>query len=166
MGDVNHEPTMEEILASIKKIIAEDGEDRRHAPSAPRRAPEAKVAEETPDVLELTETIEPEEQPVETSTAEPDLAPNEIETAIDTDIGEPEDPIVSDVAAAASRQALASLSAMKSARGEADAGGEALERVVRDMLRPMLKQWLDANLPAIVERIVAREVARITHEQD
>lgn len=165
MGDVNHEPTMEEILASIKKIIAEDGEDRRHAPAAPRRAAEAKVADETPDVLELTETIEPDEQPVETSAAEPAPAPNEIE-APETNTDESDDPIVSDVAAAASRQALASLSAMKSARGEADAGGEALERVVRDMLRPMLKQWLDANLPAIVERIVAREVARITHEQD
>ena len=44
MGDVNHEPTMEEILASIKKIIAEDGE-------APIAAPDAR-SQRTPPAIE------------------------------------------------------------------------------------------------------------------
>ncbi len=53
-----HEPTMEEILASIRKIISEDSSDSQPAPVAQQptaRAP-APVAEA--DVLELTQEIE------------------------------------------------------------------------------------------------------------
>ena len=66
--------------------------------------------------------------------------------------------------AAASRQSLATLAAM---RQQTEAlGGSVndgpLEAIVRDMLRPMLKQWLDERLPELVEDMVAREMARIT----
>ena len=69
--------------------------------------------------------------------------------------------LLSDDAAAASRQRLASLSALRQ-RSEAPADGGALEAVVREMLRPMLKDWLDQHLPEIVEDLVTREIARIT----
>ena len=64
-------------------------------------------------------------------------------------------------AAAASRERLAALSALRQ-RSEMPADSGALEAVVRDMLRPMLKEWLDEHLPEIVERLVTREIARIT----
>jgi uncharacterized protein len=49
-----HEPTMEEILASIRKIISEDSnEPQPAAAAAPQPAPQAEA-----DVLELTEEIE------------------------------------------------------------------------------------------------------------
>lgn len=127
---------MEEILASIKRVISEDG--KAAAAPAPARGRKAKaIATVAPvpaddDVLELDEPI----------TEGPTL--------------------LSDNAAAASRQRLASLSALRQ-RGEAqvaDAG--ALEAVVRDMLRPMLKDWLDQRLPEIVEELVTREIARLT----
>ena len=37
-----------------------------------------------------------------------------------------------------------------------------LEDLVRDMLRPMLKEWLDANLPHMVERLVRAEIERVS----
>ncbi len=127
MGDVQQDPSMEEILASIKRVIREDA---RPAAAPQRRA---KRTEPPPssddDVLELSGPID-----------------------------EPGPTLVSDDAAAASRQSLAALSSMRGAA--ADTG--ALEAVVRDMLRPMLKDWLDENLPAMVEELVTREIARIT----
>ena len=137
MGDAQPDPSMEEILASIKRVIAEDGRataepattaarGRRIRAAAPVAPPPA-----DDDVLELDEPI----------TEGPTL--------------------LSDNAAAASRERLATLSALRQ-RGEAPADPGALEAVVREMLKPMLKDWLDANLPEIVEQLVAREVARIT----
>jgi cell pole-organizing protein PopZ len=37
-----------------------------------------------------------------------------------------------------------------------------LEDLVRDTLKPMLKAWLDANLPDIVERLVRAEIERVS----
>jgi cell pole-organizing protein PopZ len=61
MSDPQHEPTMEEILASIRKIISEDGPETPAAPapaaaSAPAPSP---VPMEEPDVLELTQVVAP-----------------------------------------------------------------------------------------------------------
>jgi cell pole-organizing protein PopZ len=67
--------------------------------------------------------------------------------------------------AAASRQSLAALAAMRQ-QGDNGLGAPVdegpLEAVVREMLRPMLKDWLDQRLPEMVEDMVAREIARIT----
>jgi len=134
MGDIQQDPSMEEILASIKRVIAEDGRDatRRAATTAarPRRIARAEPAPEE-DVLEL-------DDPVSEASG-----------------------LLSDDAATASRQRLASLSALRQ-RSEAAADGGALEAVVREMLRPVLKDWLDQHLPEIVEDLVTREIARIT----
>jgi len=121
---------MEEILASIKRVIAED---TRAATTAAR--PSRRIARTEPapdeDVLEL-------DDPVSDSSG-----------------------LLSDDAAAASRQRLASLSALRQ-RSDAPADNGALEAVVRDLLRPVLKEWLDQHLPEIVEDLVTREIARIT----
>jgi cell pole-organizing protein PopZ len=134
MGDIQQDPSMEEILASIKRVIAEDGEASRRAASTavarPRRTVRAEPAPEE-DVLELDDPVS-------------------------------EGPgLLSENVAAASRERLASLSALRQ-RSDAPADSGALEAVVRDMLRPMLKDWLDARLPEIVEDLVTREIARIT----
>jgi len=137
MGDAQPDPSMEEILASIKRVIAEDG--RAAAPTAVpargkrlRGAATVAPAPADDDVLELDEPI----------TEGPTL--------------------LSDNAAAASRERLASLSALRQ-RGESQAADPgALEAVVREMLKPMLKEWLDQNLPEIVEELVTREIARLT----
>jgi len=126
---------MEEILASIKRVIAEDGRDasRRAASTAPR-APRR--------------------------IARPDPAPEEDVLELDVPVSDGPS-LLSEDAAAASRERLASLSALRQ-RSDAPADSGALEAVIREMLRPMLKDWLDAHLPEIVEDLVTREIARLT----
>lgn len=133
MGDIPQDPSMEDILASIKRVIAEDG---RAAPAAQRLRRVAQTEAPTPpsedeDVLEL-------DDPVSEDTG-----------------------LMSNDVAAASRQRLAALSTLRQ-RAEAPVEAGALEAVVREMLRPMLKAWLDEHLPEIVEQLVTREIARIT----
>jgi uncharacterized protein len=131
MSALNQEPSMEEILASIKQVIADDG---RAAGRPARRTRPAEVPPPEEDVLELSDPI-----------------------------GEPAPPLVSENAAAASRQSLAALSALRERSESLPAMNDGpLEAVVREMLKPMLKEWLDVHLPEIVEQLVAREVARIT----
>jgi len=121
---------MEEILASIKRVIAEDTRAATTAARPSRRIARPEPAPEE-DVLEL-------DDPVSDSSG-----------------------LLSEDAATASRQRLASLSALRQ-RSDAPAENGALEAVVRDMLRPVLKEWLDQHLPEIVEDLVTREIARIT----
>jgi len=145
MGQLNPDPSMEEILASIKRVIAEDspgGMPRAARGSRPMEAPP--LAEQ--DVLELDDPIFDEAEAEETA-----AEAAEEEPALDT--------LISSDTAAASRQSLAALAEARERAGET--GDGPLEAVVREMLKPMLKDWLDQNLPAIVEDIVSREIARI-----
>ena len=126
---------MEDILASIKRVIAEDGRPAAARPargSRPTEAPPAPPAEE--DILELSDPVAEGEG----------------------------DGLVSEDAAAASLRSLAALSAMREKSETLPQGDGPLEAVVREMLKPMLKDWLDRNLPEIVEELVTREIARIT----
>ena len=151
MAQFSSDPSMEDILASIKRIIAEE-EPQPSPPTvrtarSPRRddAETLELEDEAPpeDVLELTRPIGP--------TVARGSAAN--------DKGSAAPDLISNVTADASRSALAALS---SVAGQGGTGGNALEGLVRELLRPMLRDWLDANLPAIVERLVAGEIARIS----
>lgn len=144
MGDISNEPSMEDILSSIKRIIADESETALagRVRAAPRRAREQpKPQPETEEVLELTEAVDAlgRGKQADDSASEPQL--------------------VSKNTATASRSALASLSAMVV---KPEAAANTLEGMVREMLRPMLKEWLDANLPELVEGMVAREISRIS----
>ncbi|MFN3423653.1 MAG: DUF2497 domain-containing protein [Novosphingobium meiothermophilum] len=130
------EPSVEEILESIKKVIARDSRADLAARTRPGPAAEARPAPRA-DVLELTETADADEE----------------------DGG-----LIADTAATAMRESLAALSmlAQPGAAPQIVRSGEtSLEGLVRDLLRPMLSDWLDRNLPAMVERMVAAEIARI-----
>jgi cell pole-organizing protein PopZ len=138
------EPSMEDILASIKKVIAEEKELRstvQVAAPAPFRAAEINPPRPAePEVLELNEpVVEDMHLP------EADLGP----------------PLVSNDAAEASRARLAALQEA-AASAPPQPAVNPLEQMVRDMLRPMLKDWLDQNLPGIVDEHVKREIGRIT----
>ena len=39
--------------------------------------------------------------------------------------------------------------------------GPTIEDVVREEMRPLLKEWLDVNLPPLVERLVRAEIERV-----
>jgi cell pole-organizing protein PopZ len=132
------DPSMEEILASIKKVIAEEKELRiSPAPAAEAEAAEASDEPED-EVLELNEPLAPPA----------DLGP----------------PLVEEPAAEASRHALEQLKTV-AATVPAPPPGNPLEDMVREMLRPILKQWLDEHLPHIVDEHVKREISRITGRQ-
>ena len=157
---------MEDILSSIKRIIAEDSEATLAAPRPKRSValtPMATPVEQPSDedeILELTDpvAIEPAAPPApktEVKSETPKPAPKA------DAVPEPKKPdLVSATTVEASRSSLAALSAMI-VRPEVT-GTDTLEGMVREMLRPMLAEWLDAKLPEIVERIVAQEIARIT----
>jgi len=167
---------MEEILASIRRIISEDEPAAEAAPAeAPASEPMAAEAMpmEAEEVLELTDPL-PEPEPVETHgdlevhEAEPEPAPEpEIEVEPEP-MPEPvmaaaayDEPLVSDPTAdqtAGSFGHLARTVAMPK-------GGRNLEDVVAELLRPLLKAWLDEHLPAIVQAKVEEEVERIARRR-
>jgi hypothetical protein len=163
---------MEEILSSIKRIIAEEGEsagkpsprsagrdkarqkprDEEASDDASMATPESLDGELADGILELNEAVEPEFEGQETGRNA---------SAADIEGGDVTDKVIlSDEAAVASRNSLAALSALL-IRPD-DAPSNTLEGLVRDMLRPMLREWLDANLPELVEKMVAKEIARLT----
>jgi cell pole-organizing protein PopZ len=167
------EPTMEEILASIRRIISEDDAPAEEAAPAPEPEPEAEfVAEEAPaedDVLELTDPIEPaapvesmgdidvyspEPEPEPAPPPAPAPAPEPIQGFSRDEVA---DNLVGDHAAGLAASAFGSLSSALLMPKD----GRTLEDVVRELLRPLLKEWLDQNLPRIVETKVEEEVHRI-----
>lgn len=158
MGDMSREPSMEDILSSIRRVIARD--ETPGTVQAPRPAG-------SDDVLDL------HDQEVEEDVAEPvkdavEPAPRTAEPVADVvEPVEEDEELVSAASADAARQSLEALSAAiapppPTAAASASASGRTMEDVVVDTLRPMLKDWLDANLPPLVEAMVAKEIRRIT----
>ena len=175
------EPTMEEILASIRRIISEDDAPAETAAAAPEPvveiAPEPEpifpAAAEAPalveeEVLELTERYE---APAAESIGDLEVADVAPFPAAAEPVAAPVyDSLVGESAAASAASAFAGLAATFQ-KPEAPAAsapqdlpfvsGNTVEAMVQNMLRPMLKDWLDANLPGIVEAQVRKEVERI-----
>lgn len=142
MSDAVSQPAMDEILASIRKIIAEEPPVARPAgASEPAPGPED-------DVLELGPQPSPVPMPSFAAASPPAPTP----AATDPD------GLLSARAETVSRSALAALAEIQIDPKAAD---NTLDGLVRELLRPMLADWLDRNLPEIVERMVAREIARL-----
>jgi len=136
MAEGKNEPSMDEILSSIKRIIADDDRIRPAARKTPRAAPP--VDDEQEEILELTQ-------------AEADESEEEV--------------LLDDNKAQSLRHSFSTLQTLAEpgvAPQIVRSGETSLEGMVRDMLRPMLKDWLDSNLPPIVEAMVDREITRIT----
>lgn len=159
MGDISAEPSMEEILSSIKRIIAEEGDAATggRARRAPRPAVAPRPDPVSDEILELSEPVI-DEAPEATPAPMPIGAP---------DVPSQPDAILSDRAVEATRGPLEALSRMvvkpePAAPASEMPGSQTIDGLVREMLKPMLSEWLDANLPQIVERMVAKEISRIT----
>lgn len=149
------DPSMEEILASIKRIITdEDAPPGTLAVPEPAPVDGARFAD-AGDVLELTDPL-PEArlqaQPESVQARPVPAAPAGAETVASQ--------LISEQTAAAASRSLEALSSL--VVRDYEGAENTLEGLVREMLRPMLREWLDVNLPEIVERTVAREIARIT----
>lgn len=187
-ADKAHEPSMEEILASIRRIIADD------QAAKPAEVPVA--APEPDDVLDLAEVAEPVTRP---RVVEPEPEPEPAPDLLDFDAIDFEDPVTAapepepeplpepepapeppppppQPVLQAARAPEPEPEALVSPATDASVSGafnllahtvltqnaRTLEDLVKEMLRPMLKSWLDDNLPAVVERLVRAEIERVS----
>jgi cell pole-organizing protein PopZ len=182
--------SMDEVLATIRRIIAEDEQSPGGGGPGGSKGPGAAAAAD--DVLELTEALNDDgtvrhlapigsvARPAE-RLREPPLpaAPEKPETEARPEPllprGEPslsapqhqKEPagagLLSETASLAAGSAFARLAATPPpAADEAPTvGGRPLDEIARDELRPMLRAWLDKNLPQMVERLVQAEITRI-----
>jgi len=170
-----HEPTMEEILASIRKIISEDSSEQQPAAEAP------KPAEPEADILELTQEVAPEPvaavapapEPVHEESFAPPVAEPEQDVVFEP-IEEPAPvaaaaPVHHDIFSDKTRQsiddAFAGLDEPEEEHAApapvrapvTDISGLSVEavfeRAVREAFEPVVKQWLGENAPHIVERM-------------
>ncbi len=189
----SQEPTMEEILASIRRIISEDevpAEEGAEAPEAedepepeaeaepdyePMEEPEPErvaalapepdpVFDDEDDILDLTEPYRaPEPEPA------PVFQSDDLEA-----YAPPPPPRAAPVPMPVMEEAIVSHVAEVAAASAfghlaqtiaMPGHGRTLEDVVRELLRPMLKTWLDENLPTIVQATVDEEVSRISRRR-
>ncbi len=137
MGDMSREPSMEDILSSIRRVIARDETPGAvHAP-----APSGDDVLDLRDEEEADAVAPPSADEELVSPSSADAARQSLET------------LTAAVAPTIASTAIAA--------GVVAPSGRTMEDVVIEALRPMLKQWLDANLPALVEAMVAKEIGRI-----
>ncbi len=130
------EPSMEDILASIKKVIAEEKELRTIAPPSTAEPQVQETASGTDDdVLELEDRLAP-----------------------DVDLGPP---LIDESVAGQSRQALEQLTTIAASVPPPPPPVNPLEEMIREMLRPILKQWLDDHLPGIVEERLGERLVEL-----
>ena len=166
------EPSMEEILASIRKIISDENTPAETAAEAPAAPPQE-------DVLELTQMVQDDGSVVDISAPKepeappppPPPPPSPSPVAMSPPpAADSMEALVSAPAASSAASALSSLvSTVEIERLSSTAsgatfignGGRTLEDMVVELMRPLLKDWLDKNLPAVVERLVQKEIERI-----
>ncbi|MFO1113783.1 MAG: DUF2497 domain-containing protein [Rhodospirillales bacterium] len=183
-----HEPSMEDILASIRRILAEDGglapDVRSVAPPPPQRAsraaeaPRPVPAEEEEDEMAAAEPADdpatvaalaaelfpshPPSEPSPSAAPAPRRLPLLAEDVLmlSPDMRAGNHKLVSTQAADESTDVLSQLARAILDRRDIAVGARTitLEDMVREMLRPLLREWLDRNLPYLIERLVKKEI--------
>ena len=144
------EPSVEEILASIKKVIARDNRD---SAAVERREREERGMGSEDPVRQAESADYDSEEVLDLA----ELGAEVPEPASDNQLMASE--TVSSISE--SLAALAMMAQPPAAPQIVRSGETSLEGMVRDLLRPELAKWLDTNLPPLVERLVATEIARI-----
>jgi cell pole-organizing protein PopZ len=170
------DPSMEDILASIRRILAEDEPTAEAAPqpSSPASANGAKATPVKDDVLVLDSSMLAPAQstppaPPPVAAAPPPAAPAPVPSA-------PVQPATNGARNGAAAQSMngAAPPPRESVNGTGAGHGQetgqplvirntlpCFEDVVREAMRPFIQQWLDATLPKLVERLVRTEVERV-----
>ncbi len=189
------EPSMEEILASIRRIISEDdaepedGQDA--APEAADETPpveaeedavvdeppvaESPVAEPEDDVLDLTDAVEDDGDDYDMALSDDSNIVEVMEIEDEPEPGPvdaappPDDGLISPPPASEATSQFSVLAAAVAGDrlGQTmGVGARTIEDLVKEVMRPMIKEWLDANLPALVERLVGREIDRMARRAE
>ncbi len=148
------EASVEEILDSIKKVIARDNRadaaherKQRESKGIPLAIADVADDPEEDGVFDLTDHAEYVDERFSEEPPEQDDAP-----------------LVTEHARVSMQESLTALSMLAEPGVQPQivrTGETSLEALTRDLLRPALSEWLETNLPPIVERMVASEIARI-----
>jgi cell pole-organizing protein PopZ len=161
---------MEDILASIRRILSEDeAEPAAAAPAGPEPESESGVLTLDPSMLVEEPAAVPEAEPVARSelpspavqARPPEPEPQPVAQPEPQPAGES---LIAPEAAAAAAASMGSLLRTLASERQHVAvyrGGPTIEDLVREEIRPLLKQWLDQNLPPLVERLVRVEIERV-----
>lgn len=174
------EPSMEDILASIRRILADDGTQEAALEQAPGASTPVKAGADedegrepgalAAEMLSATEVpdLDVIEAGPEAKSSAGDVFLLSPEMRLPTPGGgrEPpramrrEPPVVSPPVSDTSTDVLAQLAKAILDRRDIAIGARdvTLESMVREMLRPMLREWLDRNLPYLIERLVKKEI--------
>jgi len=166
--ETQQEPSMEDILSSIRKILAEDeasedqGESRTGEPSSEKELEPGLADEEQP--FHLTQDMLVDEEVVVSANSDlSDSTPEMPDPMYKHDQG-----LVSSAVEEASSASIAKLANVIVHERAVQVGnpGVTLEQLVREICTPVLKQWLDQNLPYMVERVVRQEIERIVSRSE
>ena len=148
------EPSMEEILASIRRIISED----ETAPATPPPEPVLELSKPAPAATPAPARADDDDLLV-FDNEEPLPAPAPITAAPFKAASRHADSITSEPVASAAANSFTRLAGTLKV---SDSQGQTLDGIIRELLRPMLRDWLEQNLPAIVESKVEAELDRIS----
>ncbi len=173
--------SMDDILASIRRILNEDEAAAQATEVAEDTKPEAPSAEE-PEAPPPPRPPAPEFAPPPIAPSPPPQAarsgPEPLDLTSDMLVTPPVQAasaprmamddasgLIAPAAAAAAAASVGSLlRAVSSERGsQVYRGGPSIEDLVREEIRPILKDWLDMHLPPLVERLVRAEIERVVN---
>jgi cell pole-organizing protein PopZ len=146
------EPSMEDILASIRRILSDDENT-----AAPPPAPPTDVL-----VLDRSMMIE-QDPPAQNTPDQPVAAPSAV---AEPELAEPaQQSLVAPATAASAATSIVGLIQTLAAERSTHVSrnGPTIEDLVREEIRPVLKAWLDEHLPPLVERLVRAEIERVTN---
>lgn len=186
------EPSMEDILASIRKIISDEDAKPADKPAAdvkpvpakpepPRTVvpPQPESREQSQDDIDAlmagfeaeaeAPSLDADVLELTEEMAEPAFEPEPAPVARTPEPPRPA-PVFQPAPEAPFEERLISAAtnqAISSAFGNLThtilaQNARTLDDLVQDMLRPMLKTWLDDNLPTLVERLVRAEIERVS----
>ncbi len=139
---------MEDILASIRRVLSEEAE------AAEEPAPEPPVMSQPGEII----------QPV---APPPPPAGDDVLELTEAMIA-PADALMSGQTVQMSSDVLGELARVIMDRREMGLGDRdvTLEGMVREMLRPQLREWLDRNLPYLIERLVKKEIDKMVNRAE
>jgi cell pole-organizing protein PopZ len=165
------EPSMEDILASIRRILAEEEEEEgsEEVAAAPEPTPEPEpepvmAAPEPEPVMAAPEPAPPPPPPP------PPPMPSEMEEILELTpdmVAAPE--LVSSPTFQSGADMLSELAKAILDQRDMSVGGSrdiTLETMVREMLKPILREWLDRNLPYLIERLVKKEIDKMINRAE
>lgn len=185
----DQEPSIEEILDSIRQIISDDEAPASAPAAAPPPPPEPKPAAPSPPPAPKPEPVQQEEEPLALTQRidepepepEPEPAPIEVEMQdiepapipVPASFSEPEpepqpesrpmpnDDVESMLTDRAQDAAYGAFSKLAQKARIQRGSDVTVEDVIRDEIRPMLRSWVDRHLPPLMERLLQQELDKI-----